>query len=70
MHPSIQPLAREIRRRSPWRQCFALLAAAASFFLGRADEFPEPFPIPLLALPVLAVLLTMISGTHFGLTGQ
>jgi hypothetical protein len=67
MHPS---LAREVRRSSPWRKCFAWIAAAAAFFLVRADEFPEPFPIPLLALPGLALLLTMVSESHFGLIGQ
>ena len=41
--------------------CFALFIAAASFFLGQADEFPELLRIPaLLALPVLAVLLAML----------
>jgi hypothetical protein len=69
MRPSIQPLAREVRR-SPWRRRFALVIAAASLLLGRADEFPEPFPIPLLGLPALAVLLTVVSRTHFGLIGQ
>ena len=47
--------------RHLWRMCFALFIAAASFFLGQADEFPEPLRIPaLLALPVLAVLLAML----------
>ena len=46
--------------RHLWRMCFALFIAALSFFLGQADEIPEPLRIlPLLALPVLAVLLTM-----------
>ena len=32
-----------------------------SFFIGQADVFPEPYRIrPLLALPVLAVLVTML----------
>ena len=32
-----------------------------SFFIGQADEFPEALRImPLLALPVLAVLVTML----------
>jgi hypothetical protein len=70
MHPSIQSLAREVRRSSSWRKCFAWIAAAASFLLGRADEFPEPFSIPLLALPVPALLLTMVSESHFGLIGR
>jgi hypothetical protein len=47
--------------RHLWRMCFALYIAAASFFLGQADEIPEPLRIrPLLALPVLAVLVTML----------
>jgi hypothetical protein len=47
--------------RHLWRMCFALFIAAASFFLGQADEFPEPIRItPLLAIPVLLVLLLML----------
>ena len=39
---------------------FALFIAALSFFIGQAKVIPEPFRImPLLALPVLAVLVTM-----------
>lgn len=46
--------------RHLWRMTFALLIAAMSFFIGQADEIPEPYRIrPLLALPVLAVLVTM-----------
>ena len=46
--------------RHLWRMCVALWIAAASFFLGQADEFPEALRIPgLLALPVLAVLVAM-----------
>lgn len=46
--------------RHLWRMCFALFIAAGSFFLGQADEIPEPLRIvPLLALPVLAVLAAM-----------
>ena len=46
--------------RHLWRMCFALWIAAASFFLGQADEIPEPLRIPaLLAVPVIAVLVTM-----------
>jgi uncharacterized membrane protein len=46
--------------RHLWRMCFALFIAAGSFFLGQADELPEPLRIPaLLALPVLAVLVAM-----------
>ncbi|HSA54596.1 MAG TPA: hypothetical protein VLE53_02780 [Gemmatimonadaceae bacterium] len=47
--------------RHLWRMCFALFIAALSFFIGQSDEFPEAFRIlPLLALPVLAVLATML----------
>jgi hypothetical protein len=46
--------------RHLWRMCFALFVAALSFFIGQAQVFPEPIRIrPLLALPVLAVLVTM-----------
>ena len=46
--------------RHLWRMCFALWIAAASFFLGQADEFPEALRImPLLCIPVLLVLLLM-----------
>lgn len=46
--------------RHLWRMSFALFIAALSFFIGQAQVFPEPIRIwPLLALPVLAVLLTM-----------
>jgi len=47
--------------RHLWRMCFALFIATASFFLGQAKVFPKPLRIPgLLALPVLAVLVTML----------
>lgn len=47
--------------RHLWRMSFALLIAAMSFFLGQADEIPEALRIPpLLALPVVAVLVTML----------
>lgn len=47
--------------RHLWRMSFALFIAALSFFLGQADEFPEAIRIfPLLALPVLAVQITMV----------
>ena len=50
--------------RHLWRMSFALLIAAMSFFLGQADEFPEPIRImPLLAIPVLSVLVTMLYWT-------
>jgi peptidoglycan/LPS O-acetylase OafA/YrhL len=46
--------------RHLWRMCFALWIAAASFFLGQADEIPEVLRImPLLCTPVLLVLLLM-----------
>ena len=46
--------------RHLWRMCFALFLAALSFFIGQAKVFPEPIRIrPLLALPVLTVLVTM-----------
>jgi len=41
--------------------CFALFIAALSFFIGQADEFPKALrTFPLLALPVVAVLVTMV----------
>jgi hypothetical protein len=37
---------------------FAMFVATGSFFLGQADEIPEPLRIyPLLALPVITVVL-------------
>lgn len=46
--------------RHLWRMCFALFIASLSFFIGQARVFPEPIRIrPLLALPVLVVLVTM-----------
>lgn len=46
--------------RHLWRMCFALFIAALSFFIGQAKVIPEPMRIlPLLALPVLFVLVTM-----------
>lgn len=46
--------------RHLWRMCFALFIAALSFFIGQSKVIPEPIRIlPLLALPVLAVLVTM-----------
>jgi hypothetical protein len=39
---------------------FALFIAALSFFIGQAQVIPKPVRIfPLLALPVLLVLVTM-----------
>ena len=47
--------------RHLWRMSFALLVAAMSFFFGQARVIPKPLRImPLLALPVLAVLVTML----------
>jgi hypothetical protein len=46
--------------RHLWRMCFALFIASLSFFIGQAKVFPKPVRIlPLLALPMLAVLVTM-----------
>ena len=46
--------------RHLWRMCFALFIAALSFFIGQTKVIPEPIRIrPLLALPVLAVIVTM-----------
>jgi hypothetical protein len=47
--------------RHLWRMSMALWIAALSFFIGQAKVIPEPIRImPLLALPVLAVLFTML----------
>ena len=47
--------------RHLWRMSWALWIAASSFFLGQAKVIPEPVRImPLLALPVLAVLVTLL----------
>lgn len=44
--------------RHLWRMGFAMFVATGSFFLGQADEIPEPLRIyPLLALPVIVVVL-------------
>jgi uncharacterized membrane protein len=59
--------------RHLWRMTFALFIAAMSFFLGQAKVIPQPLRIPaLLALPILAVLVTLLywlwrihrKGTH------
>jgi hypothetical protein len=48
-------------RRHLWRMSFALFIAALSFFIGQAKVIPEPVRIrPLLALPVVALLVTML----------
>ena len=47
--------------RHLWRMSGALLVAAMSFFFGQAKVIPKPIRImPLLALPVLAVLVTLL----------
>jgi uncharacterized membrane protein len=47
--------------RHLWRMSFALFIAAMSFFIGQAKVIPEPIRImPLLSMPVLAVLVTMV----------
>ena len=47
--------------RHLWRMSFALLIAAFSFFLGQVKVIPKPIRIvPLLAVPPLVVLATML----------
>jgi hypothetical protein len=47
--------------RHLWRMSFALLVAAMSFFFGQARVIPKPIRImPLLAVPVLVVLVAML----------
>jgi hypothetical protein len=47
--------------RHLWRMCTALLIAAFSFFVGQSQVFPKPIRImPLLAIPPLVVLATMV----------
>ena len=47
--------------RHLWRMCFALFIASGSFFLGQAKVIPKPIRIvPLLAVPVVAVLVAML----------
>jgi uncharacterized membrane protein len=47
--------------RHLWRMIFALFIAAMSFFIGQMKVIPKPIRIPgLLALPVLAVLVTLV----------
>lgn len=46
--------------RHLWRMCFAMFIATGSFFLGQAKVFPESIRIlPLLAIPVVLVLLVL-----------
>lgn len=52
--------ARRIARHL-WRMCFALFVASGSFFLGQADEIPEPLRIyPLLAIPAVLPLVALL----------
>lgn len=47
-------------RRHLWRMCVALFIAAASFFLGQADEIPERLRVlPVLMILAFAPLLAM-----------
>ncbi len=47
--------------RHLWRMCFAFFIATGSFFLGQADEIPEPLRITaLLVILALAPLLVML----------
>ena len=47
-------------RRHLWRMCFALFFASGSFFLGQADEIPEPLRIwPVLLILAFLPLATM-----------
>jgi hypothetical protein len=47
--------------RHLWRMCFALFIATGSFFLGQADEIPEPLRFtPLLVILALAPLVIML----------
>ncbi len=51
--------ARRVARHL-WRMSFALLIAALSFFIGQAKVIPKPIRImPLLAMPLLVVIVTM-----------
>lgn len=51
--------ARRIARHL-WRMSFALLIAALSFFIGQAKVIPKPIRIlPLLAMPLVVVIVTM-----------
>jgi uncharacterized membrane protein len=46
--------------RHLWRMCLAMFIATASFFLGQAKVLPESMRIiPLLAIPVVVVLVLM-----------
>lgn len=46
--------------RHLWRMCLAMFIATASFFLGQAKVMPEAIRIvPMLAIPVLVVVVVM-----------
>jgi len=52
--------ARRIARHL-WRMCFALFVASGSFFLGQADEIPEPLRVyPVLTLLAVLPLLALL----------
>jgi uncharacterized membrane protein len=47
--------------RHLWRMCVAMFIATGSFFMGQAKVFPEELRVlPVLAIPMFAVLGTMI----------
>jgi uncharacterized membrane protein len=47
--------------RHLWRMCLAMFIATASFFLGQAKVMPEAIRIvPMLAIPVLVVVIVMV----------
>jgi uncharacterized membrane protein len=47
--------------RHLWRMCLAMFIATASFFLGQAKVMPEAIRIvPMLAAPVLVVVIVMV----------
>jgi hypothetical protein len=47
--------------RHLWRMCWALWIAASSFFLGQSQVIPKPIRIiPVLAFPLLAIVVTML----------
>lgn len=47
--------------RHLWRMCFAPFVASGSFFLGQADEIPEPLRIyPLLTIAAVLPLIALL----------
>lgn len=47
--------------RHLWRMCFALFVASGSFFLGQADEIPEPLRLyPLLTIAAVLPLIALL----------